>query len=350
MSAQMFNQKKINDIRMPLHKVLPLSVPYSIVFSLASICNFRCFYCIQKNQQLIPEAMRKMKYMPYELFKQCVDNILKTGHLKKVNLSGTGEPLLNPDLVPIVDYAMKSGMADEVELITNASLLTHEVSDGLISTQLDKLKISIQGMNSASYMDIASVKIDFDQLVQNIGYFYKHKEKTKIRIKIVDSMVSDPEKLEQFHQIFEPICDEMVIENIKPIYSKVDYSRLSVDTRSKNFYNEQLLCNQICTRPFFNVNIWTDGSVGQCSNVETLEDIQFGNAAEDFDGIWNGKRYNEFLLSLLHKNNFSQYATCGRCKEYQCMALPSDILDGHEEELIQRYEEKLAAIEEKSNK
>lgn len=344
MSVIEYNQEKTDSLRTELWKCLPLSKPYSVVFSLANVCNFKCFFCLQSKIEILPACVENSKYMDFEVFKKCIDNILKLGKLKKINLSGIGEPLTNPDVVKFVDYAMKSKVAEEIELITNASLLTKEMADGLISAGLDKLKVSIYGLSDEEYLDISKAKINFSRIVNNIKYFYEHKDATKIRIKIMDSMVDTKEKMEKFRAIFMPICDEMVIENIKPIYKEVDYSRLSEATTGKNFYNEELIENEICSRPFFNVSIWTDGSVGQCSNVLTLNDIQFGNAAEDFAAIWNGKKYNEFLLELLKQENFHKYSVCSECVEYRCMALPNDILDGHEEELIKRYEAKIRGI------
>ncbi len=344
MSVIEYNQEKTDSLRTELWKCLPLGKPYSVVFSLTNVCNFKCFFCIQSNIGILPACVKNRKHMSYEVFKKCIDNILKLGRLKKINLSGTGEPLTNPDVVKIVDYAMKSKAAEEIELITNASLLTREMADDLISTGLDKLKVSIYGLSDEEYLDISKAKIGFSQIVNNIKYFYEHKGATKIRIKIMDSMVDTKEKMEKFRTIFMPICDEMVVENIKPIYKEVDYSRLSETTTGKNFYNEEFIENEICSRPFFSVQIWADGSVGQCSNVLTLNDIQFGNAAEDFAAIWNGKKYNEFLLALLKQENFHKYSICRECVEYRCMALPNDILDGHEEELIKRYEAKIRDI------
>lgn len=263
--------------------------------------------------------------------------------MEKLHLSGTGEPLMNPDIVKIAQYAMRSGVAEKVELITNAFFLQKNIADGLIDADIDFLKISIQGIDEEAYRNVSSINIDFEQLVENIAYFYLHKKNTKVRIKIMASMIETEEKKAKFYKIFQPICDEIVIENIKEIYAKIDYSRAGT-ALEKNFYDEEMIGNQICTRPFFSVNIWADGSVGQCANVETLKDIYFGNAVDGFDKIWNGQKYNEFLLSLLKKENFSLYSICSVCKEYQSMALSSDVLDGHEEELIKKYEEKLKKI------
>lgn len=341
MNTEIYDQKRTNSIREKLYEVLPLDTPYSIVFSLTNVCNFQCFFCIQKAKELVPDRVKKVRHMEYATFKKIVDNIMKTGRLKKINLSGTGEPLLNPEVIRIIDYAMVSRVADEVELITNASLLTKEIADGIIRSELDKVKISIEGLSNEEYKDITGVNVDFDKIVSNIEYLYRHKNRTKIRVKIMDSMIGTEEKKDKFYKIFEPICDEITIENIKPIYRQIDYSRIEDSNKKKNFFNEEMLENEICTRPFFNVNIWADGSVGQCSNVLTLNDIYFGNAADDFDSIWNGKKYNEFLLELLEKKNFAKYSVCRGCVEYRCMALPNDILDGHEDELIEKYKKKI---------
>jgi MoaA/NifB/PqqE/SkfB family radical SAM enzyme len=65
---------------------------------------------------------------------------------------GFGEPLLHPDVVDMVGQAKALG--GQVELITNATLLTAEMSRGLIEAGLDVMWVSLDGATTESYDDV----------------------------------------------------------------------------------------------------------------------------------------------------------------------------------------------------
>lgn len=48
------------------------------------------------------------------------------------------------------------------ECITNGSLLKPARSDAIADSGLDRLKISLQGLDAASYQEMSQVKIDFE--------------------------------------------------------------------------------------------------------------------------------------------------------------------------------------------
>ena len=55
-----------------------------------------------------------------------------------------GEPLLNKNLPRMIEYLNKNEIADCYEIITNASMLTHDLSKKLIDAGLSRLCVSIQ--------------------------------------------------------------------------------------------------------------------------------------------------------------------------------------------------------------
>lgn len=71
--------------------------------------------------------------------------------LKLLVFAGLGEPLLHPQIAEMAAYAKKREVAGTVRIITNASLLTHKMSDSLIEAGLDSLKISLQGVTEEAH-------------------------------------------------------------------------------------------------------------------------------------------------------------------------------------------------------
>ena len=71
----------------------------------------------------------------------------------------------------MIKYAKDSGYVDRVDTTTNASLLTKDLSLKIINAGLDRINISIEGMNSKQYLDFSRAKLDFNKLVENISFF-----------------------------------------------------------------------------------------------------------------------------------------------------------------------------------
>ena len=202
-------EKKYINKRQKLSEILPLEMPFQIGIAPNNLCNFQCFYCVNSLEE---ERRRKngivMNSMSFENYKLCIDNIQKEGHLKVLTLAGMGEPLLHPQIVEMVQYAKEKNVADCVRIITNGSLLSQKMSDGLIEAGLDNLKISLQGIDEEAYWKNAHVKIDYEQYLHNIEYFKRNKKQTIISVKIMDVMVQQKGEKEKFIELFKNICDE----------------------------------------------------------------------------------------------------------------------------------------------
>ncbi len=211
--------------REKLSQVLPLKQPYAIYFNISNICNFKCFYCVHSDNDQNSKYKRPLKMMEFDLLKRCIDYLKKEEiHLKMIDLSGLGEPLLNKEFCRMVRYIKEQNVAECVETITNASLLTKEYCDDIISSKLDKIRISLQGLSSEDYFNVSKVEMDYYKFYENIKYLYKNKDNLFVYIKIMDVMVKDEEKKKMFFQLFSDIADEVYIESLMPITDYMDYS------------------------------------------------------------------------------------------------------------------------------
>jgi MoaA/NifB/PqqE/SkfB family radical SAM enzyme len=69
-----------------------------------------------------------------------------------VFFGGFGEPLSHPDIISMITQVKACGA--RVEMITNGTLLTREISRELIQSGLDVLWVSIDGATPESYADV----------------------------------------------------------------------------------------------------------------------------------------------------------------------------------------------------
>ncbi len=338
MSKQLTFQD-INQRRQILGEILPLKMPLGITMHITNLCNFRCFYCSASQSA---DKRKKdgvlLQHMLYDDFKECIDSIARSGHVKVLNLCGWGEPLLHPDIANMVKYAKKSNVADCVNIISNGSLLTKEISNALIDAGVNNIRISLQGLDSKAYWETSGVKIDFNQIVENIKYFYAHRKNSTISVRIMDHMITKREN--EFEQLFSAICNEYTIGSLIEILDDVDVTNKGADL-DKTFSGGPLLKTDLCAMPFFRGYVDVDCRLMSCCMLP--QPCKFGDIRKSFFDVWNGREHISFCLKMLV--NRKEYAVCASCKMFATQIEKADKLDDYRDELIAKYNELLIAIE-----
>ena len=155
MKAKHIPRIDIHD-RLELKEALPLRTPYVIYIDPCDTCNFRCKFCPSGNLELMKKTKgRGHGPMDFEVYKRIIDSLGDfPDKVRVVRLYKEGEPLLNPRFADMVRYAKESGHCLRVDTTTNASLLTPEKSLEIIDAGLDRLNISVEGVNAEQYRKI----------------------------------------------------------------------------------------------------------------------------------------------------------------------------------------------------
>ncbi len=123
-----------------------------------TVCNLNCRTCI-RNVWQDPKA-----HMPMELFRQLVEQTQALPELKRVVLSGLGEPLTHPDLLEMVRLVRQRGLA--VTVGSNGLLLTRSIARELVALGVDRLVISLDGVKPETYAGVRGAMIS--QVMDNI--------------------------------------------------------------------------------------------------------------------------------------------------------------------------------------
>lgn len=323
--------------RIKLTDALPLNTPLAIDIFPIHACNFKCNYCLFSLPIKEHGYAFDTEVLDYQVFQKMIDDAQSFEEkIKMLRFVGIGEPLLHPAISEMVKYASEKNVAERIEIITNGSLLTHEMSDKLIASGLTQLRISLQGLNAEDYCNISDVKIDFNDFVDNIKYFYEHKGGIILNLKIADIAVATEENLKKFYDIFGNIADSVSIEKISPSASKVDYSRYGFKEENNEYISmrgKALPANiHICNHPFYLLSLNPDGSIFPCCSTEAPPVM--GNVREQsIVDIWNGKLFNGFRLNMLkgveHCGN-----VCKNCKAYRYTMYPEDIITDSDAETL----------------
>lgn len=309
--------------RQILKNILPLDTPLAVDIFPIHACNFKCKFCVCSLDNDKQGFDFDTNVMSMNLFRKCIDEI--KGFPKKIKMLrfvGVGEPLLHKDIVQMVKYAKGAEISEKMEIITNGSLLTKEISDGLIESGLSQIRISIEALDEDIYEEITGVKVDFSKLINNIRYLYENKKDMHINVKIINYAIKSAEDEQRFYEIFENICDTMAIECLVEASSKVDYSTMKDKIGNKTLRGHALDSISICPQPYYLMQICPDGKVFPCCSLENAPVM--GNCSnEDIVDIWNGKIYNDFRLKMLdgasNMNNI-----CASCSAYKYNMFPED--------------------------
>lgn len=263
MKAKYIPRIDIHD-RIELKEALPLRTPYVIHIDPCDTCNFHCKFCPSGNIDLMKKTRgRGHGLMEFDLYKRIIDSLSEFPEpVRVIRLYKEGEPLLHPQFADMVRYAKESGYCERVDTTTNGSLLTPERSLAMIDAGLDRINISVEGINAEQYQDFSGYKMDFQKYVDNIAFFYEHKKQCEVNIKINGDNLT-PAQEEEFYRTFGNITDGISVERTIEYWPK--YNEMQVDFDE----NVSLLGGtskevQVCPYVFYEMCINSNGTYSLC--------------------------------------------------------------------------------------
>lgn len=277
----------VNPKRVNLGEAIPLEVPFSLFIDVCNACNFKCRFCAIQTKEC---GEFKKQAMSWDLYKKIIDDITEFPKpLKMLRLAANGEPLMNRELPQMIAYAKQKGITEHIEIVTNASLLTPDLSDELIAAGLDRIRISIEAIDAEGYERMCGIKIGWTDFISNIQYFFEHRQQCEVYIKTVDAAVKTEKEKAIFFDEFENICDKISVEHVIPIWTdyKEIYNDFEIET-GEGLHGHETRQINICPFPFYSFVINPDGEVTVCCN-DWKRGIVVGNVQkEKVCNIWGG--------------------------------------------------------------
>lgn len=298
--------------RTKLETVIPLDVPFIINVDPADTCNFQCKFCPTGDRELMQKTSgRNHGSMDFELYKKIIDDIYEFDKpIKLLRLYKEGEPFINRRMAEMIRYAKDRGCAERIDTTTNAILLNHKTNMQVIEAGIDRINISIEGVNSQQYQEFSKIKIDFDRLVENISHLYENRKQCEIRIKINGDVLSGEDK-SQFYEIFSNIADGVYVEHIMACWPEFELKGV-VANKEYGVYGQKIKEVMVCPYPFYSFSINSDGSASVCF-LDWSRKLIIGDAkTQKVKDIWNGEELKEYQRMFL-KNERKSHSVCGNC-------------------------------------
>lgn len=320
--------------RVPLQDVIPLETPFLIYLDPSSLCNFHCQFCPSGHKDLIKQAGYKRNIMDLELFYDFIDKLKEFSKpIKVLRMNKIGEPFLNKNLEEMIRYAKKSGRVEYVDFATNAALLTKERSLNIIEAGVDRINISIEGVNKEQYAKYCRVDIDFDSLIESVKFLYENKKNCEITIKIPGNYLNEEDK-QRFFEIFGNYCDRIFIENLTSIWPAFDiqeYSDIKISNESQ--YKQEQEDKDICSYIFYSAVINADGTVSACCPDWEQKLIVGDLNTQSLKEIWTSPEFNNLRLQHLEGKR-CQNKTCGACGHIKYCQV--DNIDPHRDLILNK--------------
>lgn len=308
--------------RTELISLIPLDTPLSMQIELASACNFKCGFCMHHDDSVIKDGKMRIGCMSMETFHNTVEGLKKFPHkLKYITLQSRGESLLNKHIIEMLHELKSADVVEKVGIYTNGTLLTPQMSDGLIREGLDVLHVSVNGVTEEQYEKVTKTRVNVEELVNNVEYFYKNKTHTYLYVKTIDYAMDEKDK-ELFIDKFEGISDDIFIE--KPVDA---WKGAGIDTNKlkKNRYKENVASVQICPRIFFACVVHFDGNVVACDHDWSEQEVIGNVNKQPISQIWESEQLSRLRNIHLH-GGADQIERCRGCvTRKEC--LPKDNLD-----------------------
>ena len=313
--------------RQNLGLIAPLKMPFSIEMDVSSYCNLNCQFCFRnsaKNCNRINQC-----FMNFDLFKKIIDEIrLFDNPVKKLKLSWGGEPLMNEQLPEMISYAKDKGVAECIEIVTNAVALTHELSDKITHAGLDRINISINGIDDEDYKKCTKRNVDTSRLYEEIKYLFENKKKTYLYIKLSNIGYSE-DKIQKFYEMYGEFADSIFVESILD-----DAFEGGIGLEGRHGAYGQILGNKkVCPFLFTRLMINADGRVSLCC-MDWACDVSIGDCNKStVQSIWNSELLRNIQRLHLEKRK-DEFPICQKCNAIDAFTV--DDIDAYAHDILGR--------------
>jgi radical SAM protein with 4Fe4S-binding SPASM domain len=260
----------------------------------ASVCNYRCLFCYQIDEEFTRKSNGMMGMMSLDLFKQIIDQA--EGKCEAVTLASRGEPLICPDIEAMIRYAGGKFLA--LKLNTNAWFLDEKMCYAILEAEIGTVVFSADAASEPAYSQLR-VNGNLEKVYRNIKLFQEIREKhfpgSKVITRVSGVKVPGTDKLEDMEKFWGELVDQVAFVKYNPWENS--YDQPVNDTQEP--------CSDLWRRMF----VWWDGKVNPC-DVDFKSRLSTGNASsQDLSDLWQSSSY----MALRQKHKEQQRSKCDPC-------------------------------------
>jgi radical SAM protein with 4Fe4S-binding SPASM domain len=277
-----------------------MDFPREIILEVTNRCNLRCVMCHYHGKGV--EKKREPGDMKPEVWEKVLDEIKEVGKEVVVLTHGAGEPLLNKDLLSLLEKAGKIPCI-HLGFMTNGMALTPDFTDKLLETGISSLAFSVDGVDPKLHAKYRRGS-DLAKIEANINYLIKRKKELGLsEPDLMFNMVGLEEILPQEEQYVDrwlPHAGQVFISKYRTVGSR------ALD--NENLPEPRTLCSHLENQ--FVIS-W-DGRVGLCCE-DIFCEVETGDVTrQSIKEIWNGPVFNK-IRKAQGSGDFSSVPLCSNC-------------------------------------
>ena len=274
--------------------------PITVMIGTTNLCNLKCLMCGTKN------IRGDRGFINWNTYKRIVDQCVAS-RVNYITLHTIGEPLLHRDLIRQINYAKQHKL--HVLISTNGQLLNSENIEKLLQTDLDVIRISIDGADKETYESIR-VGGNYSQLIHNLKLLKRLRDKLKSPLRIYTSTIlmdKTSHKIKRQKNVLSSIADDYYFMYLANPGSQVN------DIQDK-MYMKPPTIKYPCRLLWRTMSIDFNGNVSACC-LDFDQQLLTGNIMEEkLSAIWTNDIYRRYR-ELHREKRFSKMPLCGACNK-----------------------------------
>jgi len=270
--ALLRNARTVRQLLLKTGRTRVAAWPDIVQIESTNLCNAKCVFCPRDDMH------RRQGVMEMDLFQKIVDECATLG-ITHVRVHNYGEPFLDKQLVEKVRYAKGRGIR-EVGMISNGSLITEELAQGMIDAGLDAINISVDASGKEVF-ESTRLNLEYDVVIRNVETLVRLRNAAgKRRPKLILSFVRQNNSADE----------QQFIEHWRKVADKIHITDLHNWAGTLNATSD---VNFPCYRMWQTFTVLWDGRVSLCcadfDGRHILGDLRTQSIAQ----VWNGPAYLE---------------------------------------------------------
>ena len=283
-------------------------MPVTVSIEITNHCNLRCPECFSGSGRMT----RDRGYMDISLFEKICRELKP--FLYEMSLYFQGESMLHPDFQSF----LRKSEGIRTTLATNGHFLTRENAELLAASGLNKLIVSLDGLDQDIYSDYrinGDIRTVLDGISNVSEAIRKNSSDLKLVIQFLVNRMNE-HQVPAIRRFSEEIGASVRFKSMQIIDD--DFEKWLPTGKSFRRYeirdNRYTIMSRLpgnCARMWFNPVITWDGKVIPCCFDKDAEYILGDMNVESFREIWKGERYKSFRKAIL--TNRKNTGICRNC-------------------------------------
>jgi len=340
--------------------------PFKLVITPTDRCNLNCIFCPnyvgrQQNRYRRENELGKEEWL--DVIRQAVEL-----GVRQWCILGGGEPLLRSEIIlPSLEIIKKKYRVIDFEIITNGTLFTKEILEGLVKVCEEKLwkgeeraliqlTVSIHGLRK-TYQEITGFDV-YEKVVENLMFLKNLKKKAKLKYPLVQvNVVFNRKNMSEIEELLNILSNKLEVEQIaihgmraypetekivKDILPSLEEMKSVVElfNRKKKSWKSEVslhpltshliqidkgngekaskdilmekfeFLNYRCFEPWYDMMINPDGTVARCAAYTTRNE-PVSVKKSSLKEIWFGEFLNQIRENIINNKMMEGCNPCG---------------------------------------